>query len=52
MLANFTGLPEGAIKLRAPLVTSAPVPFRYLQDLPINPEDILHFGDLQQLSPS
>ncbi|MGV0954651.1 MAG: hypothetical protein ACOYBR_10090 [Fluviibacter sp.] len=52
MLAKFTGLPEAAIQLRAPLVTSAPVPFRYLQDLPINPEDILHFGDLHQLAPS
>jgi hypothetical protein len=52
MLAMFTGLSEAAIKLRAPLVTSAPVPFRYLKDLPINPEDILHFGDLYQLAPS
>lgn len=52
MLAKFTGLPEAAIKLRAPLVTSAPVPFRYLKDLPIKVEDILHFGDLGQLSPS
>ncbi|WP_157265489.1 hypothetical protein [Thiobacillus thioparus] len=52
MLAKFTGLPEAAVKLRAPLVTSAPVPFRYLQDLPIKPEDILHFGDLGQLTPS
>ena len=52
MLAKFTGLPEVAIKLRTPLVTSAPVPFRYLQDLPIRPEDILHFGDLHQLAPS
>lgn len=52
MLAKFTGLPESAIKLRTPLVTSAPVPFRYLQGLPIKPEDILHFGDLGQLTPS
>jgi hypothetical protein len=40
-LAKFIGLPSGPLRLRGPLVVNRPVPFKYLQGLPIAPKDIV-----------
>lgn len=42
-IAKFTKLPESIIKIRYPLVVGRPVPFKYLQGLPIPAEEIVNF---------
>jgi hypothetical protein len=44
-IAKFTKLAERDIKIRNPLVVSRPVPFKYLEDLPLAAEDIVSFDD-------
>lgn len=46
-LAKFVGLDPDLVTIRAPLVTSANVPFRYLQGLDIAADDIWSFSQLQ-----
>ncbi|HYE37631.1 hypothetical protein [Methylocaldum sp.] len=45
-VAKFIKLPETAIRIRHPMVVSRPVPFKYLQGLPIPASDILSFEEL------
>ena len=40
-LANYLKLPEAILRLHTPLVTSAIVPFRFVQEPPIDPTDII-----------
>lgn len=46
-VAKFTKLPVDLIRIRYPLVVSAPVPFKYLQDLPMEASDIVNFDELK-----
>lgn len=46
-VAKFTKLPIGLIRVRYPLVVSAPVPFKYLQDLPMEASDIVNFDEIE-----
>ena len=45
-LASFLGVNNSSIRMRTALVTSAPVPFRYTQNLPIPPDQIWFFHNL------
>jgi hypothetical protein len=45
-IANFTKLAKQDIKIRYPLVVSRPVPFKYLQGLPIPAEEIVNLDSL------
>lgn len=47
-IANFTKLEALDIKIRNPLVVSRPVPFKYLQDLPLPAQEIVSFDNLQE----
>jgi hypothetical protein len=40
-LARFTKLDLNDVKLHAPMVINSPVPFRYLKDLPMAPDDVV-----------
>lgn len=44
-IAKFTNLQAHDIKIRNPLVVSRPVPFKYLQDLPLATEEIVSFDN-------
>lgn len=46
-VAKFTKLPTDLIRIRYPMVVSAPVPFKYLQDLPMKASDIVNFDELK-----
>lgn len=46
-LADFLKLPQPALLLYTPLVTSAIVPFRFVQDLPLDPAHIVPFAKLK-----
>jgi hypothetical protein len=45
-LAQFTKLDPSVLSVRGPLVTSANVPFRYLRDLAIEPDNIWSYAQL------
>lgn len=45
-LAAYLRIPIEELNLRAPLVTSVTVPFRYLSDLPISQSDVIPFAEL------
>jgi hypothetical protein len=45
-VSKFTKLPTDLIRVRYPMVVSAPVPFKYLQDLPMEASDIVNFDEL------
>lgn len=49
-LAAFTKLSPDAIRIRSPLVVSRPVPFKYLQSLPIPSSDIVGIETLMKLA--
>jgi len=46
-IARFTKLPQNAIRIHCPLVVSAPVPFKYIEDLPMPAKDIVSFHSLK-----
>lgn len=46
-VATFTGLPPDTIRMRNPLVVSAPVPFKYLQGLPMDVSDVINIDALE-----
>lgn len=48
-LAEFCGLKVENLELHAPLVTNVPVPFRFIEGLPISPSDILSISELGKL---
>lgn len=45
-LAKFTKLDPTTIKVSSPLVVSRPVPFKYLQNLPLSPSDVVSVDNL------
>lgn len=45
-ISKFTRLPEASIRIRNPLVVSRPVPFKYLEGLPIPTTEIISFENL------
>lgn len=45
-LAKFTKLSPTTIKVSSPLVVSRPVPFKYLQNLPLSPSDVVSVDNL------
>lgn len=45
-VAKFTKLPETSIRIRNPLVVSRPVPFKYLEGLPILASEIVSVKEL------
>lgn len=51
-LATFTKLDPGTIRIRSPLVVSRPVPFKYLQSLPVLSKDIVGMGSLMAYATS
>lgn len=46
-VAVFTGLLPDSIRMRNPLVVSSPVPFKYLQGLPMDASDIINIDALE-----
>jgi hypothetical protein len=48
MVAKFTKLDATIIRIYTPLVVSRPVPFKYLQSLPLQPSDIVSIDTLEE----